>query len=162
MLNKYGILGENEMRIIDKTLKTNLNHTAINKIRKNTRKVAMTPEEQIKSLVAKGREVLANMVAELVPEKGKLNKSVSISFNVPATNNRTIIAVEESAENKLIHRDLVVGVRHQQRDRLTSNILLMKKPKQEIIDYLKDNMDLKVYCDTDNSIIRVNDCSKRR
>ena len=124
------------MRPIDKIAKTQINKYSGIKP-KRILKVPSSPEEQLRILVNKGREVLVNTVAELVPEKGKLTKNVSVSFDIPATNNHTIIKVEESAENKQFLRDLVVGVKHRQRDRLTSNLVLNRKHKHEIIDYLK-------------------------
>lgn len=131
------------MRITDKPQNPNINPTPINRVRKNTVKVAKTPEEQMVILVDKGREVLAKMVVEFVPEEGRITRPVSVSFDVPATNNHTIISVEESAvkspKKKHPLRDLIVGVRHKQRDRLTSNIVLNQKQKKEIIDYLKNN-----------------------
>ncbi len=102
-------------------------------------KVNLTAEEQLKELTKRSTETLQEMVKLHVPEKGRMPKAVSVSFDIPATNNHTILTVEESAENKQENRDLIVGVRHKQRDRLLSKLLVNKKSKQDILKYLLDS-----------------------
>ncbi len=107
------------------------------KIRRRANKLTLSQDEQLKILTKRSTEVLNSMVEQYVPERGRIEKPVSVSFDVPVTNNFTVISVEESAANRLENRDLIVGVRHKQRDRLISKFLLSQKSKKEIMDFLK-------------------------
>ncbi len=127
------------MRVTDKLSILNTKRPQTKGIKRTQAKVSLTPDEQLKKLTQNGTAVLRDMVVEYVPVKGKLYKTVSVSFDVPSSNNVTVLYVEESAKDKLENRDLLVGVRHKQRDRLTSNFLLSEKKKQEIVDYLSNS-----------------------
>ena len=124
--------------VIRNTKYTDISTKQTQKAQRKQPKVTLTPDEQLKILSKKSTEALKGMVEEHVPEKGKLHQKVSVSFDVPATNNCTSILVEESADNNLENRDLIVGVRHKLRDRQISRFLLTQKSKQDIINYLKN------------------------
>ena len=113
-------------------------HSVSNNIGKQRFYAVTKPDEQLKLLTIKSVDTLKKLVEEKIPVQGRPAESVSVSFNIPATNNKSIILVEESAENKDIYRDIMLGVRHKQRDRLISKILLPKATKNEVISYLED------------------------
>jgi hypothetical protein len=55
---------------------------------------------------------------------------------VPETNNQALMIVEQNSKEPKTQRNLLIGVRHKNRDRLTSNLLEVGT-KQDILEYLK-------------------------
>ncbi|MBQ9246056.1 hypothetical protein IJ182_07310 [bacterium] len=105
---------------------------------RKAKKVAKSKEQVLQGLTKASSELLCTLVERDVPEHGPIQKLVVVKFDIPDSNNVTLLSVENSAENKLENRDLIVGVRHKLRDRLTSNILVNRKNKKEILQYLRD------------------------
>lgn len=105
---------------------------------RKAKKVTNSKEQAMQGLTKASVELLSQLVERDVPEYGPIEKVVIVKFDIPESNNVTLLKVENSAENKQEHRDFIVGVRHKLRDRLTSNILANRKSKKEILQYLQD------------------------
>lgn len=101
-------------------------------------KMTETKEQALHRVMTLQLENLAQIVERDIPENGKIIQPAVINFEIPQTNNIAICAVEDSTKDKLENRDLIVGVRHKNGDRVAANFLYMRKKKPEILAYLKD------------------------
>jgi hypothetical protein len=90
---------------------------------------------KINVLVPATKKFLADAVEKEVPENGSFKK-VFLTFDVPETNNQALMIVEQNSKEPKTQRNLLIGVRHKNRDRLTSNLLEVGT-KQDILEYLK-------------------------
>ena len=73
-------------------------------------------------------------------------------MSIPESQNQGLIAVEESSKDSKNLRNLLLGVRHKDRDRLASVYLLQNCPKAEIIKFLNDNSNIQDIIDTINKL----------
>ena len=121
--------------------KINNKNTIFNQVQKGKPKV-YSDKEKTDILVSKSRQILAQKTEKEVPENGQFRK-IFVAFDVPNTQNEAVLSIEHDLKNPKIQRRLFIGVHHQNRDRLFSNMLL-RGTKQEIIDYLnsEDNQEL--------------------
>lgn len=93
-------------------------------------------EERLNNVVDKVRQVAAERSEREVPENGKFS-AISISFDVPTTNNEAkVIISHDEIEPKNLRR-IAIGVHRNGSDRLTSSYIL-KGTKKEILEYLKN------------------------
>ena len=97
----------------------------------NDKEIAMN------KLVTNCKNALYDFTDESVPENNDFQR-IYVDFKIPDTQYRALMAVESDKSNPNTQRCLLVGVRHQNRDRLFSNYLLSGN-KQEILQYLKDD-----------------------
>ena len=72
-----------------------------------------------------------------VPENGDF-KPTGISYLINGTNNVAILEVSKNTENPKTQRDLNIGVRHKNSDKVYNNFAVYTGTKREIIDFLKD------------------------
>ena len=108
-------------------------------VNKSNDKMTLTPNEENfkKVVVPKVHEFFSDMVEKQVPENGLFRK-ITLSFEVPDTNNIGVYSIEYDHKNPKVQRYLTLGVHHKNSDRLVSNIIL-KGTKQEILDYIKSH-----------------------
>ena len=93
-------------------------------------------EERLNNITDKVRQVAIERVEREVPENGKFG-GISISFDVPTTNNEAkIIISHDEIEPKTLRR-IAIGVHRNGSDRLNSSYIL-KGTKKEILEYLKN------------------------
>ncbi len=105
---------------------------------RNAEKAAPTKEFILQSLTQKAMEVMHKSIEEDVPDNAPITKNVMVKFEIPETNNICLISVENSSEDKNTQRDFIIGVRHKQRDKVISNIVLQDKTKKELFEFLED------------------------
>lgn len=114
-------------------------------------KIAMlSKDEKMQILVPKGSDLLMQRVEREVPENGKFKK-ISVSFDIPDTQNKAQFFIEADAKDYKDKRILSIGVHHQNSDRVVSNYMF-KGTKQEIIDYLKDSKNFPEFTQTVNEL----------
>lgn len=114
-------------------------------------KIAMlSKEEKMQILIPKGSDLLMQRMEREVPENGKFQK-ISVSFDIPDTQNKAQFLIEADAKDYKDQRILSIGVHHQNSDRVISNYMF-KGTKQEIIDYLKDNSNFPEFTQTVNEL----------
>ena len=108
-------------------------------VNKGNDKMTLTPSEENfkKVVVPKVHEFFSDMVEKQVPENGLFRK-ITLSFEVPDTNNVGVYSIEYDHKNPKVQRYLTLGVHHKNSDRLVSNIVL-KGTKQDILDYIKNS-----------------------
>lgn len=108
------------------------NHT------ENSKGTTLAPDtnKALTSLVTTSQELLFKRSEREVPENGQF-KLVGALFDVPDSNNEALLSVGYDETNPKTQRLFRVGVRHQNSDQMTSQIL-KGGTKKEILDYLKD------------------------
>ncbi len=111
----------------------------------------LNKSERMNILIPKSKEVFSQIVEKEVPENGNFRK-VFITMSIPESQNQGLIAVEESSKDSKNLRNLLLGVRHKDRDRLASVYLLQNCPKAEIIKFLNDNSNIQDIIDTINKL----------
>lgn len=93
-------------------------------------------EEKLQLLVGRACEVMAGRVENEVPENGKF-APLSVSWNLPGSLNRAMLAVEADALNPKDSRRLSVGVTRAGSDKVRQGYIL-KGTKKEILEFVKD------------------------
>ena len=79
-------------------------------------KIAMlSKDEKMQILVPKGSDLLMQRVEREVPENGKFKK-ISVSFDIPDTQNKAQFFIEADAKDYKDKRILSIGVHHQNSD----------------------------------------------
>ena len=100
------------------------------------RKPQVDNKEQINILAEKARAAMAERVEKEVPENGKFAK-LSVSWSMPETLNKAVLAVEADAINSMDLRRFAVGSYRKGSDNIILGYLL-KGTKKEILDFLNN------------------------
>ena len=116
----------------------NNNNESLPKVSSNQGKSkVLSKEEKMNLLVPKSKEFFSDMVSREVPENG-LFRNVFITLTLPESQNKALLSVEQSSKDPKTLRNLLLGVKHKDRDRLTSVYLKQNCSKAEILKYLND------------------------
>jgi len=119
------------MTSIDKNFDNNLN-----KQMPQGEKKPLSLEERLDKLFAKCKEAFVSELDRRLPQNGTFAQ-IGTALKIPGTNNVAILIISADSEDPKEKRNLQVGVKHQNSDRLISNYIL-NGTKQEIIDYLSN------------------------
>lgn len=120
------------MTSIDKNFDNNLN-----KQMPQGENKPLSFEERLDRLFSKCKEAFVSELDRRIPQNGMFSQ-IGTALKIPGTNNVAVLIISADMENPKEMRNLQVGVKHQNSDRLISNYVL-NGTKQEIIDFLANN-----------------------
>lgn len=104
--------------------------------------VQMMPEEQWCFLVGRVAEVMTERIHNEIPQSGDF-KTISVSFQIPSTNNKGYMFIEPSLTGTPKQRRLRIGVCRKGDDKLHSYYLL-HDTTERIAEYLQSDKIVKV------------------
>ena len=114
-------------------------------------KIAMlSKEEKMQILIPKGTDFLMQRIEKEVPENGKFKK-LSVSFDIPDTQNKAQFIVEADGKDFKDQRRVSIGVHHKNSDRVISNYMF-KGTKQEVLAYLNNPENFEDFTKTVNEL----------
>ncbi len=114
------------------------NNKSFSNIQNNNGKPKLLDKEaRMNILIPKSQEAFAQIVSAQVPENGSF-RNVFVTLGLPESQNEAILSVEQSSKAPKTLRNLLLGVKHQDRDRLFSVYLKQNCSKDEILKYLND------------------------
>lgn len=104
---------------------------------KKEQKPVHSDGEQMDFLADKASKVMAERIENEVPENGKFTK-LSVSWDIPKTLNKAILAVEADALEPKNSRRLAVGAYRKGSDNIRLGYI-SKGTKKEILEYIKNS-----------------------
>lgn len=97
--------------------------------------IQKTPEEQLRFLAGRAAEVMIQRIEDEVPPSGSFG-NISVSFEIPGTENKAVLLIEHSLTGASDQRRLQIGAFRKGTDRLHCNYLL-HDTNENIIYFLK-------------------------